>query len=72
MSADSHIPDGVTQNQRWFYHPEVQARIAQAEADFREGNCTYTATPEEAEKFLDSLKNSGTPSGSISRLTEPE
>lgn len=46
----------IPRDQLWFHHPEMQARIAQAEADFREGRSTYTATPEEAQAFLDSLK----------------
>lgn len=43
-------------DQRWFEHPEVQTRIAEAEADFREGRFTRTSTPEEAQAYLDSLK----------------
>jgi hypothetical protein len=46
----------IPEDQRWFYHPEMQQRIAQAESDFREGRSTHTATPEEAQRFLDSLK----------------
>lgn len=46
----------IPKDQMWFHHPEMQARIAEAEADFREGRSTYTATPEEAQAFLDSLK----------------
>ncbi len=46
----------IPRDQLWFHHPEMQARVAQAEADFREGRSTYTATPEEAQSFLDSLK----------------
>lgn len=40
----------------WFRHPEMQARVAEAEADFREGRFVETATPEEAQAYLDSLK----------------
>ena len=47
----------IPKDQMWFHHPEMQARIAQAEAEFREGRSTYTATPEEAQQFLDSLKS---------------
>lgn len=41
---------------QWFRHPEMQARIAEAEADFREGRFVETTTPEEAQAYLDSLK----------------
>lgn len=47
------IPD----DQRWFHHPEMQARIADAEADIREGRCTRTNTLDEAQALLDSLKS---------------
>ena len=46
----------VPKDQLWFHHPEVQARIAEAEADFRDGRATRTDTPEEAQAYLDSLK----------------
>src|SRR3954453_22111365 len=46
----------VPRDQLWFHHPEMQARIAEAEADFREGRFTVTDTPEEAQAYLDSLK----------------
>jgi len=46
----------VPKDQLWFHHPEVQARIAEAEADFREGRFVRTSTPEEAQAYLDSLK----------------
>jgi hypothetical protein len=46
------IPD----DQRWFHHPEMQVRIAEAEADIREGRLTRTNTLEEAQALLDSLK----------------
>jgi bifunctional DNA-binding transcriptional regulator/antitoxin component of YhaV-PrlF toxin-antitoxin module len=46
----------VPKDQLWFHHPEVQARVAEAEADFREGRFTRTETPEEAQAYLDSLK----------------
>lgn len=38
------------------YAPEIQERIAEAEADFREGRYTQTETPEEAQAYLDCLK----------------
>ena len=46
----------VPKDQLWFHHPEIQARIAEAEADFRDGRSTRTDTPEEAQAYLDSLK----------------
>jgi hypothetical protein len=46
----------VPKDQRWFYHPEMQARIAQAERNFAEGRSTTTKTLEEARAFLDNLK----------------
>ncbi|HYR10437.1 MAG TPA: AbrB/MazE/SpoVT family DNA-binding domain-containing protein [Longimicrobium sp.] len=46
----------IPKDQFWFHHPEIQARVAEAEANFREGRSTYTATPEEAQQFLDRLK----------------
>jgi hypothetical protein len=47
----------MSEDQRWFHHPEMQARIARAEADFRQGRCTVSDSPEEAQQFLDSLKS---------------
>jgi bifunctional DNA-binding transcriptional regulator/antitoxin component of YhaV-PrlF toxin-antitoxin module len=46
----------IPREQIWFHHPEMQARVADAESDFREGRSTYTPTPEAAQQFLDSLK----------------
>jgi hypothetical protein len=46
----------IPKDQRWFYHPEMQARIARAEEDFATGRFTRTNTPEEAQAFLDGLK----------------
>jgi len=46
----------VPKDQLWFHHPEIQARIAEAETDFREGRSTRTDTPDEAQAYLDSLK----------------
>jgi bifunctional DNA-binding transcriptional regulator/antitoxin component of YhaV-PrlF toxin-antitoxin module len=46
----------VPKDQLWFHHAETQARIAEAEADIREGRFTAAATPEEAQAYLDSLK----------------
>lgn len=46
----------IPNDQLWFHHPEVQARIAKAEADFASGRATKTKTPQEAQAFLDGLK----------------
>lgn len=46
----------IPKDQLWFYHPQMQARIAQAEREFAEGRSTKTETPEEAQVLLDSLK----------------
>ncbi|MGH7575571.1 MAG: AbrB/MazE/SpoVT family DNA-binding domain-containing protein [Longimicrobiales bacterium] len=48
----------VPKDQLWFHHPEMQRRLDNAEADFRDGRSTRVATPEEARSFLDSLKDS--------------
>lgn len=39
----------------WFNHPEMQARIAEAEADRREGRVIRTETPEEFQAYLNTL-----------------
>jgi bifunctional DNA-binding transcriptional regulator/antitoxin component of YhaV-PrlF toxin-antitoxin module len=49
----------VPKDQLWFHHPEVERRVAEAEADFREGRSTSTATVEEAQAHLDHLKRKG-------------
>lgn len=46
----------VPSDQLWFQHPEVQARVARAEAEFADGRATRTETPEEAIELLDRLK----------------
>lgn len=46
----------VPNDQLWFHHPEIQTRVARAEADFAEGRSTRTNTPEEAQSLLDGLK----------------
>jgi hypothetical protein len=42
-------------DRHWFDHPEMQARIAEAEADRREGRVTRMDTPEAIEAYLNSL-----------------
>jgi bifunctional DNA-binding transcriptional regulator/antitoxin component of YhaV-PrlF toxin-antitoxin module len=46
----------VPRDQLWFHHPEMRHRIEEAERDFRAGRSTRTETPEEAQRYLDSLK----------------
>lgn len=46
----------VPKDQLWFQHPEMERRVARAEADFREGRSTGVETPEDARAFLDRLK----------------
>jgi AbrB family looped-hinge helix DNA binding protein len=46
----------VPNDQLWFQHPDVQARVARAESDFAAGRSTRTKTPEEAQILLDGLK----------------
>lgn len=46
----------IPKDQLWFHHPEMQARIAKAEADRREGRVVSTETAEGAQALLDSLK----------------
>jgi bifunctional DNA-binding transcriptional regulator/antitoxin component of YhaV-PrlF toxin-antitoxin module len=50
----------VPNDQLWFHHPDIQARVARAESDFAEGRSTRTNSPEEAQAFLDSLKEGAT------------
>lgn len=40
----------------WFDHPEMQARIAKAEADLREGRFVDLHSEEEIFAYFDSLK----------------
>jgi AbrB family looped-hinge helix DNA binding protein len=49
----------VPKDQLWFHHPDMQARIRQAELEFREGRAETTRTPREAQKLLDRLKKAG-------------
>jgi bifunctional DNA-binding transcriptional regulator/antitoxin component of YhaV-PrlF toxin-antitoxin module len=48
----------VPKDQLWFHHPEMERRVVEAEADFREGRSTSVETPEEAQAFLDRVKGS--------------
>ncbi|HEX8692698.1 MAG TPA: AbrB/MazE/SpoVT family DNA-binding domain-containing protein [Longimicrobium sp.] len=65
----------LPRDQLWFHHSEMQNRIAEAEADFREGRFVRTEAPEDAQAYLDRLKGDGpgganTKSGSTSGLTQ--
>ncbi len=46
----------VPNDQLWFHHPEMQARLTRAEEDFDRGRSTRTETPEQAQALLDGLK----------------
>ena len=46
----------VPHDQLWFHTASVQAGMAKAADDFRTGRSTRTSTPEDAQRFLDSLK----------------
>ena len=46
----------VPHDQLWFYHPKMQGRVAQVEAEFRAGRAVRSETPEEVQTLLDSLK----------------
>ena len=48
----------VPNDQLWFHHPEMQARVRRAEADLAEGRSVRTTTPAEAQTFLNGLKKS--------------
>jgi hypothetical protein len=45
-----------SEEQVWFHHPEMQARIRRAEEEIASGRSTRAETPEQAQAFLDSLK----------------
>jgi len=40
----------------WFEHPEMQARIAEAEADFLNGRSYHTDSPEAVQALFDRWK----------------
>lgn len=48
--------DVVPRDQRWFAHPEMQQRIAEAEASIEAGATREVRSVEEAQAYLDSLK----------------
>ena len=55
-NAQRPVPGApLREDRRWFDHPEMQARIAEAEADRREGRVTRMDTPEAIEAYLNSL-----------------
>ena len=43
-------------DQPWFHHPEMQARVRGAEEEIASGRSTRTESPAKAQAFLDSLK----------------
>ena len=48
--------DLIPRDQLWFHHPEMQQRIARAEAALTDARSTTTGTPEAAQALLDRLK----------------
>lgn len=46
----------IPKDQLWFHHPEMRARVDQAEKEFAGGRSKRTETPEQAQAFLDRLK----------------
>jgi hypothetical protein len=52
-------PGRRTRDDSWFYHPEMQARIAEAEAERREGRTRIFHSLEELMQHLHSLKDEG-------------
>lgn len=49
-----------SEEQLWFHHPEMRARIRRAEEELASGRSTRTETPAQAQAFLDSLKRKPT------------
>lgn len=51
------IPAAVMpRDQLWFRHPEMVARIAEGEADLKEGRSSGADTPEGVQALLDEMK----------------
>lgn len=51
------VPASLTPNdQLWFHHPAIRARVEKAEDDFAAGRTKSTQTPQETQAFLDGLK----------------
>lgn len=46
----------VPRDQLWIHHPEMKDRLMEAESDFRSGRSRRTETPQETQRYLDSLK----------------
>ena len=62
------VPASIIPNdQLWFYHPEMRARIDAAESEFAAGRSTRAATPEDAEQVLDGFKDPATAAGRPAR-----
>jgi hypothetical protein len=49
-------PAKESADRHWFDHPEMRARIAEAEADFLNGRSYHTDSPEAVEALFDSWK----------------
>ncbi|HVG45844.1 MAG TPA: hypothetical protein VM890_13980 [Longimicrobium sp.] len=45
-----------SEGRHWFDHPEMQARVAEAEADFLNGRSYHTDSPEAVQALFDSWK----------------
>jgi bifunctional DNA-binding transcriptional regulator/antitoxin component of YhaV-PrlF toxin-antitoxin module len=51
------VPASIIPNdQLWFHHPDMRARLAESEADFLAGRSVSATTPDEAELVLASFK----------------
>lgn len=51
----------VPNDQLWFHHPEMQARLRRAEEEISSGRSTRTETPDQAQALLDRLKEKPRP-----------
>lgn len=49
----------VPRDQAWFYRPEVQRRVAEAEADVADGRATTVSSARQALERLDRLERGG-------------
>jgi AbrB family looped-hinge helix DNA binding protein len=61
----------VPNDQLWFHHPDMQRRVAQAEAAFAQGRSVRTSGPEATQAYLDSLKTGAAKSGGEDRSDAP-
>jgi hypothetical protein len=56
LAGESRSSVALRDDESWFLHPEMARRVAEAEADFREGRATSVDTPDAAQTCLDGLK----------------